>query len=154
MDFEFKEDRKFFEELLCHQGESIEQYNLLFDFRSAKLKRTEFSRIRTKTLKEFLEKGGAYCELNFEDKCDIKSGLNIDHLIPLSSNKLNKQLRKLKAAKGKKVMTQSFGSNNIANLILTCRKCNGFKKHKFLERNALEKILDKQRKKLYLGNKI
>ena len=56
--------------------------------------------------------------------CDMHSGTQVDHLIPLSSNKLNKELRQLKAVAGKKVVTQSIGSNHINNLVLACRNCN------------------------------
>jgi hypothetical protein len=141
MDFEFEEDKLFFQKLLCKQGEAIDKYKRLFDFREVKLKRQEFNKIRSGVLKKYLAGKGQICELSFKDICDTKSGFNIDHLIPLSSNKLNKELRKLEADKGRKVATQSFGSNHEDNLLLTCKKCNSFKKHKFLGARLIEKIL-------------
>ncbi|MBK6989183.1 MAG: hypothetical protein IPH33_13745 [Bacteroidetes bacterium] len=64
--------------------------------------------------------------------CDISSGIVIDHLIPLSTNQLNKSLRKLAPVKGKKVATQSFGSNHIDNLVIACASCNNHKKHRII----------------------
>lgn len=83
-----------------------------------------------------------FASYNRSDLCDIERGINVDHLIPLSSNKLNKELRQLKALKGKKVLTQSFGSNNLSNLVLACKKCNSYKKHRFLSKAELKRILD------------
>jgi len=57
----------------------------------------------------------------------------VDHYIPLSTNELNKKLRNLKAEPGKKVKSQSFGSNDLDNFTLACSRCNGFKKHKIIK---------------------
>lgn len=144
MGFKFAEDKAFFERLLCRQGESIEKYLALFDFDGAKLKRDKFNRMRADILSRLFKERGRICELSFPDKCDLGSGFNIDHLIPLSTNKLNKELRGLKAEPGRKVKSQSFGSNNLSNLILTCSKCNGFKKHKILEKEQIQRILGRR----------
>jgi 5-methylcytosine-specific restriction endonuclease McrA len=56
----------------------------------------------------------------------------LDHLIPLSSNELNKRLRALPRVGKAKVARQSFGSNHADNLILACKRCNAFKKHRLL----------------------
>jgi len=73
--------------------------------------------------------------------CDINSGINVDHLIPLATNKLNKELRNLKAEPGRKVKSQSFGSNHIDNLIIACADCNNYKKHRIIERAKIQSIL-------------
>lgn len=76
-----------------------------------------------------------------EGDCDIRSGVEVDHLIPLSSNKLNKELPKLPPLKGRKVSSQSLGSNNFLNLILACKQCNSRKKHRLLEGDEIRRIL-------------
>jgi len=70
------------------------------------------------------------CQLNLSNDCLGNQKLQVEHLIPLSSNKLNKRLRKRIAPPGKKVPTQSLGSNHISNLVLACEKCNRMKKHR------------------------
>jgi len=141
MKFEYENDKLFFENLLCNEDEKIEKYSQLFDFRNPHQKRKEFASIRTKILDQFIKQKGKICELNFPNICDLSSDFNIDHIIPLSSNILNKTLRKLHNEKGKKVKTQSFGSNNECNLILSCKKCNNHKKHRFLEKNQIRELL-------------
>ena len=42
--------------------------------------------------------------------------------------------------KGKKVLTQSFGSNHKNNLILACKNCNLHKKHR-MEKEVIQKVL-------------
>lgn len=79
--------------------------------------------------------------------CDLDSGIVIDHLIPLSTNKLNKELRNLKPDKFKKVISQSFGSNHMDNLIIACNNCNNHKKHRILDRNKLLEILTEKENK-------
>jgi len=106
--FDFIEDRGFFEKLLCDNNNTIETCGSLFDFRSANIKRREFNLLRKGLRANLLQTYGATCFLNYQDICDIKSGIVVDHLIPLSTNQLNKALRKLKSAKGKKVVAQKF----------------------------------------------
>lgn len=139
--FEHEEDRIFFCKLLCTEGEEIEHYAELFDFRDADYKRKEFNNNRNLILKRLVNIYGRRCLLGYTDKCDINSGIAVDHLIPLSSNKLNKQLRKLDHEPGKKVKAQSIGSNNFYNLILACNKCNGHKHDGFLNPEKIRSIL-------------
>ncbi|MBI2656917.1 hypothetical protein HYX03_04200 [Candidatus Woesearchaeota archaeon] len=141
MDFEFPEDEKFFRKLLCKDKNVFNSYLCLFDFREPKIKRSEFCRIRNKVLKDLIDKYGQRCMLQYPNRC-INSKFVVDHLIPLSSNKLNKILRGILAEKGKKIKTQSFGSNHINNLIIACSECNSFKKHKFLNRKDIVNILE------------
>jgi len=140
LDFEYPDDKEYFEILLkCKNDLKIENFAGLFDFRSPETKRKEFNQIRSKILIELSDLYGTDCMLKL-DCCDLKSGTAIDHLIPLSSNILNKKLRNQKAEPGKKVRTQSIGSNHIDNLLIACNKCNNHKKHKFLDPENLEKI--------------
>jgi 5-methylcytosine-specific restriction endonuclease McrA len=142
MEFMFPEDQQFFQELLCGERGDFSKYGSLFDFRSPILKRQEFNKIMKQVRLQLENLYGKVCQLQCSDLCDIERGINVDHLIPLSSNKLNKELRQLKALKGKKVLTQSFGSNNLSNLVLACKKCNSYKKHRFLSKAELKRILD------------
>jgi hypothetical protein len=141
MDFEYPEDKNFFQSLLCDEGEDISLYESLFDFRPPIIKRREFAKKYKTILTQLLENYGKVCQLRYSEHCNIDEGFNIDHLIPISSNKLNKHMRELKALKGKKVITQSFGSNDLSNLVIACKKCNSFKKHKILTRYEIKRIL-------------
>ena len=144
--FEYPEDRKYFEKLLLtKEKSSLEDFKTFFDFRSSAIKRSEFNKCRRDILYQLINQNDEKCMLALEC-CDPSSGITIDHLIPLSTNKLNKGLRHMKPVKGKKVRSQSFGSNHLDNLIIACKKCNGRKKHGFLSRESLLKILsDKNR---------
>ena len=139
--FEYSEDAKFFKKLLCGKKDSLEGYKSFFDSRLPKLKRIEFNRIRNKVFDELVNRYGNECMLKLNGICDPKSGFVLDHLIPLSSNKLNKTLRKLKPTRGKKVLSQSFGSNHINNLVIACRKCNSNKKHRFMDKELFRYII-------------
>ncbi|PHN07818.1 hypothetical protein [Flavilitoribacter nigricans] len=142
MNFEFPEDQIYFEKLLIETDHplSILHFTSLFDFRDPALKRKAFSRIRNSVFSTLVEEFGLVCMLQLEG-CAAESGFAVDHLIPLSTNKLNKELRTIVPPKGKKVPAQSFGSNHIDNLIIACNKCNGHKKHRLLERAQLLSIL-------------
>ena len=139
--FEYPEDEKYFKDLLCSEGDNLEKYESLFDFSPPKDKRFKFNVIRSKVLDKLINKYGKICMINYPNKCDLRNGFEVDHLIPLSSNKLNKEIRRLLVVKGKKVSTQSFGSNHENNLILSCNTCNSHKKHRFLEKEHLQRIL-------------
>ena len=102
------------------------------------------NRIRNKILYTLKNQHGIKCMLKLEC-CDLESGTAIDHMIPISSNKLNKELRNLKAEKGRKVKTQSFGSNHIDNLIIACNNCNNRKKHRMLNHDIIMYILKEKR---------
>lgn len=144
MKFEYKEDQQFFEVLLCKDGQSINDYSKMFDFRNPPIKRAEFNKIKNHIMEVLISRHGSICMLDFDGICEIKSGLVIDHLIPLSTNKLNKDLRQMNSKKGKKVSSQSFGSNNIENFALACNNCNRFKKHKILDGKIIKKIFVKK----------
>ena len=138
MDFEFLEDEQYFNELLREFG-GILKNTMLFDFRDHDLKRKEFNRIRKSMLSDLIDRYGDSCQLNFHEECGGKA-TEIDHLIPLASNVLNKELRELKGQGRKKTPSQSFGSNHPSNFVLACKKCNAFKKHRMPMKETLEHI--------------
>jgi len=147
--FEFYEDKVFFANLLCWGNiKNLEKrYGQCFDFRDPAVKRREFNNIRNEVFKNLIKINGKKCQLNLSPKCDDKN-LVVDHFIPLSSNELNKKIRKIMHKKSKKIPSQSFGSNHPSNLILACSKCNSFKKHRFIKGNSDEK---RNVKKFILG---
>lgn len=132
--FQYKADYNFFlKELTGGDAALFEKKFLkLFDFRDPKIKRKEFNLIRNKIYKVLVSKYGDKCQLKLCDDCGRENIFAVDHYIPLSSNELNKKIRKMKAEKGKKVLSQSFGSNDISNLRIACKRCNDFKKHKII----------------------
>jgi 5-methylcytosine-specific restriction endonuclease McrA len=127
--FDFREDKQYFIDILCEGNEKeFEQFFLpLFDFRSPLIKRRE---LNVELKKQELLQEHNTCQLRVSPDCTGTSNLQVEHLIPISTNKLNKIIRKVKAEPGKKVPTQSFGSNNISNLTLACNNCNSLKKHR------------------------
>jgi 5-methylcytosine-specific restriction endonuclease McrA len=140
--FEHPEDRIFFRNLLCEDGEPLEKYAKLFDFRDVTKKRREFQAAHASLLENLRAKHGPMCMLHYSRSCTGGRGaLTIDHLLPLSSNKLNKELRRVVPLLRRKVPTQSIGSNHIANLVLACATCNGAKKHRLLPRAELRRLL-------------
>ena len=130
--FQHKADYKFFLDELAGGDERLfeKKYLRMFDFRSPVIKRKEFNLIRNEVFKELVVKYGKKCQLSMHPDCSKKKTFDVDHYIPLSTNKLNKNLRKMKSGVGKKVISQSFGSNDISNLRIACKCCNSFKKHK------------------------
>jgi 5-methylcytosine-specific restriction endonuclease McrA len=143
--FEYTADRAFFRKRLCRPKESLAVYADFFDFRSPAVKRVEFNAIMRRVRDLLQRRYGAVCQLQTSARCSIASGITVDHLIPLSSNKLNKEIRRLVAESGRKVRTQSFGSNHLANLVLACGPCNGNKMNRFLERDVLQIVLERKR---------
>ena len=133
--FEHFKDKLFLAKILSNNyiKKFETDYNNNFDFRPIGVKRKEFNRKRNEIYSQLIKKHGEKGMLNLNKNCLKNKELQIDHRIPLSSNILNKKVRKMKAEKGKKVLTQSLGSNHIDNLILACRKCNGFKKNRFIQ---------------------
>ena len=127
--FEFVEDKKFFVDIFCSgdEEEFDRYYSKFFDFRNPQIKRKELNVHKIKTI--LLEKHIS-CQLKLSPTCSGVQYLQVEHLIPISTNKLNKKLRNIKASPGKKVLTQSFGSNHLSNLVLACEKCNSLKKHR------------------------
>jgi hypothetical protein len=139
MDFDYSEDREYFRKLLCASGEKITRYSSLFNFDSLEKKRRAFNNISKEHLEEIKGSHRSKCLLRLSEACSGRAEV-IDHLIPLATNKLNK-LRGLKPRSGKKVSSQSFGSNHDANLISACKKCNSHKKHILLDREQIQRIL-------------
>lgn len=113
-------------------GILIQKYGDYFDFRNSAIKRKEFTKIRNQIFKTLVSKIGLICQLKIHPDCSKIKKFNVDHYIPLSSNELNKKLRNITGASGKKVESQSFGSNNIKNLKIVCSRCNAFKKHRMV----------------------
>src|SRR5574341_2397210 len=117
MMFKYSEYDQFFHDLLCAEGEDLSKYASLFDLREPPIvKRRELTgRTYTQAWKELEKKFGRKCQLQFVEGCESNNPVTIDHLISISSNVLNKHLRKSKPqAVGKKVRTESFGSNDIS----------------------------------------
>jgi len=139
LDFQFIEDRNFFEGLFESVG-GVDQFQDLFDFNDPLMKRHAFNAIRNQVFKGLVAKYGDKCMLNYHDDCSGKAE-QVDHLIPLSSNILNKTLRHMKGQAGKKVPAQPFGSNSEANFVLACARCNAAKKHHLPDKKLLEAIL-------------
>ncbi|MDX1535967.1 MAG: hypothetical protein R3346_04380 [Candidatus Spechtbacterales bacterium] len=144
MEFEHTEDREFFIKLLANgdEKEFEKRFKDYFDFRDPSTKRKEFNSLRNKILSQLTNEYGSRCQLQLNDNCKLDQGLVVDHLIPLSTNKLNKNLRNLKPEKGKKVKAQSLGSNNLKNLVIACDACNNYKKHKILNKKDIQRILE------------
>ncbi len=132
LDFEYPEDAQFFATILSRGDIDIfiQKYSDYFDFRDPVLKRKEFNNIRNQVFKELVLKNGLRCQIKAHPDCSKIKSFNVDHYIPLSSNELNKKIRKIKSLPGKKVRSQSFGSNDLKNLRLVCGRCNAFKKHR------------------------
>ncbi len=139
--FEYPEDREFFAHLLT-KGDPVKlkKYSDLFDFRHPAIKRWEFNKGKKKLLQELVLKYQGECQLRIHPDCSNVLIFEPDHIIPLSTNDLNKKLRHLTRVSTEKVPAQSFGSNSPKNLILACKRCNGFKKHKFLDEQILSRI--------------
>ena len=117
--FEYREDREYFRKLLCDPGERLEAYADLFDFETPPgRKRQQAGRICATRKAALSRRFGRRCLLRFADDCDGASGLTVDHLIPLLTNKLNKELRDFPrswvdaAGVTRKAVSQSFGSNH------------------------------------------
>ncbi|HMP67245.1 MAG TPA: hypothetical protein PKA60_00650 [Candidatus Paceibacterota bacterium] len=136
MNFEHSEDERFFADLLT-EGD-IKKLNTkhghLFDFRTPQVKRNEFNTLRKKLLQQLILRDGEKCNLCIHPDCSKEPVFECDHIIPLASNELNKTLRQMKRTLFKKVPAQSFGSNHIDNLMIACKRCNAFKKHRIIIR--------------------
>ncbi len=146
LEFEHPEDQETFRQLLCDPGEALESYADLFDFRPVKEKRAEFARVKEERRTELVRRFGEVCMLHYAGDCDTASGLRIDHLIPLSTNKLNKLLRgagtsRTSDGKMKKAPTQTLGSNGPRNLVLACHNCNSLKMNRILDRGTIKRVL-------------
>ncbi len=135
MRFEYVEDRKFFINLLAdgdvQRFES--EFSDYFDFRHPAIKRWEFNKTRKNVLAELIERYGKQCQLRIHADCSKVQIWEPDHIIPLSSAELSRKLRHMKNnADGSKPVSVSYGSNHPKNLILACKRCNAFKKHRIV----------------------
>lgn len=130
--FQYQEDIQFFADQLSEGDREflIRKYGDYFDFRAPLIKRKEFNKIRKQVFNTLVSKYGLVCQLKAHPDCSKIKKFDVDHYIPLSSNELNKSLRHIKRVGNKKVVSQSFGSNNIKNLQIVCGRCNAFKKHR------------------------
>ena len=137
MNFQYPEDREFFLNFFAGGDEdSLEkEFSDLFDFRHPAIKRWEFNKIRKKLLVDLVEKYKT-CQLKIHPDCSKDGIFQPDHIIPLSTNKLNRELRHMVSPQHQKVPAQSFGSNHIKNLTLACRRCNAHKKHRLIKPSA------------------
>lgn len=139
MEFAYPEDMEFFDNLLGGCG-GVNLNTDLFDLRNPANKRREFNKIRKKVFAELVKRYGSNCELICHPGC-TGVAIEVDHLIPLASNVLNKELRGIKGKNGKKTPAQSFGSNAMKNLVLACSRCNAFKKHRMPSERQILDIL-------------
>lgn len=132
--FQYRADYDYFLNALANGDVNLfeNKFSKLFDFRDPKIKRAEFNKQRNDIFKKFVKVHGKTCQLSLcSDCCNIKK-YHIDHYIPLSTNELNKKLRGMKPVNGKKVPSQSFGSNDMDNLRIACERCNSHKKHRII----------------------
>ena len=132
INFEYPEDRQYFANLLANMDvkKLDRDFSEYFDFEDPAMKRRRFNKIRKKVLEELIKKYGKECQLKIHPDCSKVQKFEPDHIIPLASNELNKKLRKMTHLFNEKVEQQSFGSNNIKNLTLACKRCNAFKKNR------------------------
>jgi len=108
------------------------EYSLLFDTRDPKVKRKEYIDNYKKLFTAVFQSAKGLCQI-----CHIAKGVEIDHIVPLKSNELNKRFRDMHATtvNGKihKVKAESYGSNDVNNLQLVCKSCNRTKWHRLVE---------------------
>jgi len=144
IDFQYPEDREFFANFLAGGDKKRleEEFSECFDFRHPAIKRWEFNKVRKKMLVELTQKYGGKCQLRIHPDCSKDGKFEPDHIIPLSTNELNKKLRHMARTSGEKVPAQSFGSNHSKNLILTCKRCNAYKKHRLIKPNGGSNFLN------------
>ncbi len=143
INFEYPEDREYFANLLANRDiEKLESdFSELFDFEHPAIKREKFNKIKKKVLKELLDRYGNECQLKIHEDCSKVNKFETDHIVPLSSNELNKKIRGMVMFSSEKVKRQSFGSNNMKNFTLACKRCNAFKKNNFFEKDLYERLL-------------
>lgn len=140
--FEYPDDEQFFASLLSEGNKEALRAEFMhkFDFREPSLKRAVFDKLKRLVMEEMAQEGRTKCELHLVADCDSQN-LVLDHIIPLSSNELNKHLRRMTAPQGKKVPAQSIGANHRENFLVACAKCNNFKKHRFIKKEGSEWVI-------------
>jgi 5-methylcytosine-specific restriction endonuclease McrA len=130
--FRYKKDKKYFADLLAKGSvKALEKnYINLFDFRTPSIKRKDFNARKPELFRILYERAHGICQI-----CKSAKGIEIDHFIPIASNILNKKFRNMRpmkiAGRLHKVPSESYGSNDLANLRLSCRACNRNKWHRF-----------------------
>jgi hypothetical protein len=58
-------------------------------------KRKEFKALRNKAFRDLREKHGETCQLGIHADCSKDKRWEVDHIIPLATNELNKKLRNM-----------------------------------------------------------
>jgi len=146
MKFQYYKDKKYFAQICCNGNMAkLKDYEVFFDFRDPLIKRAEFNQNKRGYFPLIVQKYGKQCMLKISDDCTLTTNLVIDHFIPLSSNELNKKLRDIRPKEGKKVPSQSFGSNKQENLVIACSKCNSIKKHKLPTPELWQRVIQGQK---------
>lgn len=133
-------ETQYFTKLLCQGEDELSRFSDLFDLRPLAVKRAEFNRLAKAVRLELLKSRGDQCELQIAGVCLGNVDLQVDHLIPLATNVVNK-LNGVKAVNGRKVKSHSYGSNHMSKLGLACRACNAHKKHRILSSEEVRRIL-------------
>jgi 5-methylcytosine-specific restriction endonuclease McrA len=112
-------------------GFRVASHKDLFDFETpSSVKRA----ITSKRADVFLFRGTDRCMLEMpphvstrgRSVCCTGRAEVVDHVVPLSSNRLRKELR-VAAEPGRKVPTQEIGSAHMSNLVGACKACNNRK---------------------------
>ena len=144
INFEYPEDAEFFANLLAEGDlKKVEKdFSEFFDFEDPTFKRKEFDKQSKKILAGLFAKYGRVCQLRLHIDCSNIIIFEPDHIIPLSSNELNKKIRRMTRFSTAKVEKQSFGSNNMMNLTLACKRCNAYKKNKFFKRDLYKRLIN------------
>ncbi len=130
--FRYKKDKQYFADLFADGsiGMLQKKYGLRFDFRNPTIKRREYNADKQELFPLIFKRAKGICQI-----CKSVRGIEIDHIVPLASNQLNKKFRKMCptkiGGKLKKVPSESYGSNNPKNLQLACKSCNRKKWHNF-----------------------
>jgi 5-methylcytosine-specific restriction endonuclease McrA len=140
--FPFPDQERFFRDLLCVPGEDLSRYADLFDFRDPRIKDDEFGRIKRKAWIDLEKQYGRICQLLYSPLCTPENATHVDHVIPRKSNILHRKRTGLHSmGNGRKVPSESLGSNEMVNLVPACAACNKNKKHRFLNKASMLRIL-------------
>jgi 5-methylcytosine-specific restriction endonuclease McrA len=136
------------EEIACLErlvGFRVQDYPDLFDFVNS----VETKRRRTPSLEVVTSfRGNRSCAIAYpgqwqNSRRELRSCHGIaevvDHVVPLSSNRVLKTLAR-RALPGRKVQTQGLGSAHISNLIGACKPCNQ-RKIQTLDGQMIRRIL-------------